>query len=339
MEGVKGLHAEFADDVTVVNGDTTVRGACEKANNDLKVEGIWCKRWNMSVLDKTEMMIISFDGKDVDEPVRIYMGEKLLKVVKTKKVLGITLDNKLSFKDHIQEKTKSGFGALRSLDSFVQGHRGCSQSVYMRLYRSLVLPVVEYGAPVWVSAVTEGCKEFGKIQRSAMLKASGCLNSTSSEALEILTNTVPMDLQLKLRQAQEVIRISAKYDNDPLKEEFNRWCAGDIVVGRNPTVFHLHMSRFREMKGTVDLDNVEKESKYTEEYMDLIKDKATVITEEFQNTKSRQEENVREMLHNSDERNVLVFTDGSALGNPGPTGAGAVVYLNGYQSVPVLLKK
>ena len=65
-----------------------------------------------------------------------------------------------------------------------------------------------------------------------MLKASGCLNSTSSEALEILTNTVPMDLQLKLRQAQEVIRISVKYDNDRLKEEFNRWCAGDIVVGR-----------------------------------------------------------------------------------------------------------
>ena len=87
------------------------------------------------------------------------------------------------------------------------------------------------------------------------------------------------------------------------------------------------------------LDNVKKEFKYTKEYMGLIKDKATVVTEEFQNTKSRQEENVREMLHNSDERDILVFTDGSALGNPGPTGAGAVVYLNGYQSVPVLLKK
>ena len=48
----------------------------------------------MSVLDKTEVMIIFFNGKDVDEPDGIYMGEKLLKVVKTKKVLGITLDNK-----------------------------------------------------------------------------------------------------------------------------------------------------------------------------------------------------------------------------------------------------
>ena len=87
------------------------------------------------------------------------------------------------------------------------------------------------------------------------------------------------------------------------------------------------------MKGTVELDSVEKEFSYTKEYMALSKDKATV------NTKSRQEENVREMLDNTDDSDVLVFTDGSALGNPGPTGAGAVVYLDAYQSVPVLLKK
>ena len=41
-----------------------------------------------------------------------------------------------------------------------------------------------------------------------------------------------------LRQAQEVIGISAEYDNDPLREEINKLCAGDIVMGRNPTVFH-----------------------------------------------------------------------------------------------------
>ena len=45
------------------------------------------------------------------------------------------------------------------------------------------------------------------------------------------------------------------------------------------------------------------------------------------------------MLDNTDDRDVLLFTDGSALGNPGPTGAGALVYLDGYQSVPALLKK
>ena len=49
--------------------------------------------------------------------------------------------------------------------------------------------------------------------------------------------------------------------------------------------------------------------------------------------------NVKEILSQIKENEVVIFTDGSALGNPGPTGAGALVYLNGYQSSPILLKK
>ena len=35
----------------------------------------------------------------------------------------------------------------------------------------------------------------------------------------------------------------------------------------------------------------------------------------------------------------MLFTDGSALGNPGPTGGGAVAYIDGYNSSPILLDK
>ena len=51
-----------------------------------------------------------------------------------------------------------------------------------------------------------------------MPKAAGCINSTSTDALEVLTNTFPNDLHLKMRQAQEVVRISAKHEEDPLKK-------------------------------------------------------------------------------------------------------------------------
>ena len=73
--------------------------------------------------------------------------------------------------------------------------------------------------------------------------------------------------------------------------------------------------------------------------MGLMKVKGNIVTEEFKNTKSVQEENIRELLQTMNRENAIVFTDESALSNPGPTGAGAVVYLEGYQSSPVLLKK
>ena len=41
-----------------------------------------------------------------------------------------------------------------------------------------------------------------------MSKASGCLNSTPTEAVEILTNTEPIDLQLKLRHVLRNIEMT-----------------------------------------------------------------------------------------------------------------------------------
>ena len=39
--------------------------------------------------------------------------------------------------------------------------------------------------------------------------------------------------------------------------------------------------------------------------------------------------NIRDFLNQSTDREVLLFTDDSALGNPEPTGAGSVAYVHG----------
>ena len=49
----------------------------------------------------------------------------------------MVLDSSLNFKDHVQEKTKAGFVALRGIDGFVVWHRGCSQSVYMKYMKMI----------------------------------------------------------------------------------------------------------------------------------------------------------------------------------------------------------
>ena len=156
--------------------------------------------------------------------------------------------------------------------------------------------------------------------------------------MEVLTNTIPIDLHLKLRQTQEVVRIAAKHDDDPLRTDFNDWTNSDRVHGSKPTIFQLLMCRFKEMKGSVEFDKIEKEFSYTREFMGLIKEKGKIDVEEFKLTKEVQEENIRELLSKLQAEDVIIFTDGSALNNPGPTGAGGVVYMDGYNSTPVLLK-
>ena len=72
--------------------------------------------------------------------------------------------------------------------------------------------------------------------------------------------------------------------------------------------------------------------------MGRIKNKGPVTTEYFQNSKSRQEEIVRELLYHTCDKDILVFTDVSALCNQEPMREGTVIYMEGYKSVPVLHK-
>ena len=205
-------------------------------------------------------------------------------------------------------------------------------NIYETIY-ALVLLVMGFRAPVIASSLKECSKEFGKVQRCAVLKASGCMNRTNTDALEILTNTPPIDLHLKQRQAQEIVRISAKHEEDPLKADFNSWLDNTHTAGRKPTLFHLLMSRFREMSGKIDIESIEKVFQYTKELMCLMKVKEkTDYRDEFRNSEEVQEVNIRDKLRQIKD---VVFTGGSALRNPGPTGGGAVIYFTN----PILLKK
>ena len=83
-----------------------------------------------------------------------------------------------------------------------------------------------------------------------------------------------------------------------------------------------------------------KDFKYTNDCMLLNRhNNANCTWDELENDKTAQEENMKQILERIEEDCVAVFTDGSALGNPGATGAGAVLYLNGFQSDPIGIKQ
>ena len=129
----------------------------------------------------------------------------------------------------------------------------------MKLYEALVLPVLDFGATVITSSLTECSNEFGKVQRCAMLKSSGCRNSTSIDAFEILTNTLLVDLHLKLRQAQEMVRICAKHDEDPL--EPTSILGYEIHINQEENqLFQLLMYPFIEVSGKLEVDQLKKNS-------------------------------------------------------------------------------
>ena len=71
---------------------------------------------------------------------------------------------------------------------------------------------------------------------------------------------------------------------------------------------------------------------YSENFLGLsLNSQANSYWVELQLIKEEQTENISEALHNFSSKDIGVFTDGSSLTNPGPTGGSAVIYLDVWQ--------
>ena len=107
---------------------------------------------------------------------------------------------------------------------------------------------MDYGIAALSTVTDKVCKELTSVHRAALLKATGCLANSSIEAIEILRNCNPLHLHLKLRQAEELLRIQSKNDKKPIKEEFETSIMNQDVKGKKQQLIclFLHSLKLKE---------------------------------------------------------------------------------------------
>ena len=98
---------------------------------------------------KTKEMVICFrrDKTFVDSVPYIYMNENYIERVSQAKVLVVTVSSDLSWNAHVDEIISK---ARKRVYMIYQLKRaGINQNDLIRIYVSVIRPVVEYACPVW----------------------------------------------------------------------------------------------------------------------------------------------------------------------------------------------
>jgi hypothetical protein len=197
----------FADDLVIsmtgVNKphmETSIQKACDDIVN-----------WGNSVhltfsSQKTEMIVFSRKHIQVTNFRLTING---LTIAQKNKVsyLGVILDHKLTFAEHVNEKclkAKQKIAELRHFSKSVWGKN--HKRVLLHLYKAIIDPMLLYAVPIWVDAtLLHWCKaKLRSVQRLMLNSVIGSFRSTSSRSALILTNETPIEMR-----AQELAVLSS----------------------------------------------------------------------------------------------------------------------------------
>ena len=174
----------FADDSSLFLRVRDIQVCQATLTNDLDLITQWAHQWKMQFnpdISKQAIEVI-FSQKRTQKPNHpplIFNGIPIRREADTKH-LGLTLDEKLTFRKHVNEKIKKankGIGLLRFLSRFA------SRKVLNTIYKLYVRPHLDYGDVIYHEQLSDCSKLLESVQYNAALIVSGCWRGTSMDKL------------------------------------------------------------------------------------------------------------------------------------------------------------
>lgn len=201
----------YADDLTILISGHFTSVACNIMNNALKVVEAWCAENGLSV-NPTKTELVLFTNK---RNLGMYQLPSLfgtqLSLSDEVKYLGITLDSKLNWAKHLDNKIKKATISFWQCRKMIGKTWGLTPKTTLWLYNTIIRPSITYGALVWwprTKQVTT-INKLQKLQRLAGVAVTGCMRTAPTAALEALIGLTPLHLYAQQEAAASAYRLRA----------------------------------------------------------------------------------------------------------------------------------
>ncbi|GBP96814.1 Putative 115 kDa protein in type-1 retrotransposable element R1DM [Eumeta japonica] len=171
--GELGVYVQaFADDVVLMFSGQSASSIEEEANRALARVHCWGVRNKLRFApSKTNSMVLTKKLK-YDDPVVHMNGERISSVGEIR-LLGLTIDKKLTFIPHVAKACKKATNIYKGLARAAKATWGLSPEIVRTIYITVIEPIVLYASCAWAPATRKlGVRKMlDAVQRSVALKA------------------------------------------------------------------------------------------------------------------------------------------------------------------------
>ena len=186
----------FADDLIITKtgcAQLPLQQAIQRATDQLIN---WGKGMKLEFSGpKTELIIFTRKQKTFDD-FHITVNGIKIDASPTVKYLGVTLDSKMTWKDHIELKCIKTKQTIMNLRRYSKLTWGANRNILSKLYESIAKPMLLYAASIWVNATKfKWCKtRLRSVQRLMLMTTCRSFKSISTKSVLVLTNSLPMEM-------------------------------------------------------------------------------------------------------------------------------------------------
>ena len=172
----------FADDTNITVAGKSVTETQTILNHDLNSIKAWLVANKLSLnIAKTEYVLVGSRNRlsELEEP-DIVIGNEPVKRVQSTKVLGVHIDENLTWDKHIDvvaKKVSSGISAIRKLKEFV------NQDTLVSVYNALLRPHFEYCSVVWDTLGIGLSDRLQRLQNRCARVIMRCPNETGQSEI------------------------------------------------------------------------------------------------------------------------------------------------------------
>ena len=206
----------YADDITIHSSNTLHRIAQQNIQPYLNDIYAWTIRNELKLNPtKTTTTLFTPDPAEFSTELTLDIDNIRLPTVKNPKILGLTLDPKLTYNQHIKTTTQKATKTLKVLKALTSTKWGKQKETIINTYKAITRPVLEYASTIWSPIVAPtNINKLQVIQNTALRIATGCTKDSNIEHLHNETKILPMTEHLKLHSSQ--LRQQTQHPNHPL---------------------------------------------------------------------------------------------------------------------------
>ena len=132
------------------------------------------------------------------------LGDKEIKRVPATKVLGLTIDEDLSYKQHSEEVLKSLHCIWANLCKYSNRHWGFKQDVMLYLVKTLFISKLSYASPIW--ATEKNLHQINSLWYKILKSITGAVLNVGQNIAEVILGVPPLQIQTKINSIKHFLK-------------------------------------------------------------------------------------------------------------------------------------